>query len=210
MNPKEYIDQQLIKKGKYYKVNKDAIALYHKDIERMANYFNIRTDVQLVASDLKNRCAVCKGLARIENKTFTSLGEAHPDNNDFEFFTAVAEKRAVDRAILKALDVHGEVYSYEEFSQATKNNKTIKDAEDFLSGTYDNNNNKIEEKPKQSVMTMQEVMSKKILQQQDIPSFNKLIAKYQDTLSWLLENKPEDADKIYTAIQNKRKQLEKQ
>lgn len=209
MNPKEYIDK-LIKNKKCYTLDNGTVALYHKDIERMANYFNIATDVQLVASDLKNRCIVCKGIARIENKVFTSLGEAHPDNNGFEFFVAVAEKRAVDRAILKALDVHGEVYSYEEVSQINKNNKAIQDAEDFLSGTYDNNNNKIEEKPKQSVMTMQEIMLHKILQQKDIPSFNKLIAKYQDTLSWLLENKPEDADKIYTAIQDKQKQLEKQ
>lgn len=209
INPKEYINK-LIAKGKCYELDNGLVALYHKDIERMANYFHIATDVQLVASDLKNRCIVCKGIARIENKTFTSLGEAHPDNNGFEFFVAVAEKRAIDRAILKALDVHGDVYSYEEISQVGKNKKTIEDAEDFLSGTYDKDHNKIEEENKKSVMTMQEIMLQKILQQKDIISFNKLIAKYQDTLSWLLENKPEDADKIYTAIQNKQKQLEKQ
>lgn len=208
MNPKEYINK-LIAKGKCYELENGSIALYHKDIERMANHFNIKTDVQLVASDLKNRCVVCKGIAQIENRTFTSLGEAHPDNNSFEFFIAVAEKRAVDRAILKALDVHGEVYSYEEVSQINKNKKTIQDAEDFLSGTYDNQNNKIQE-PKKQVMTMQEIMLHKILEQKDLTSFNKLIAKYQTNLSWLLENKPEDADKIYTAIQDKQKQLEKQ
>ena len=32
-------------------------------------------------------------------------------NNDFEYPVAVAEKRAVDRAILKALGIHGKYYS---------------------------------------------------------------------------------------------------
>lgn len=209
MNPKEYINK-LIEKGKCYELENGLVALFHKDIERMANYFNIATDVQLVASDLKNRCIVCKGIARIENRTFTSLGEAHPDNNGFEFFVAVAEKRAVDRAILKALDVHGEVYSYEEVSQVNKNKKTIEEGEDFLSGTYDKNHNKIDEKPKQSVMGMEEIILKKVLEQKDMISFNKLIAKLDHNLRWLLENKPEVADKIYTAIQNKQQQLEKQ
>ena len=34
-----------------------------------------------------------------------------PANSDFRYPVAMAEKRAVDRAVLKAVGIHGEVYS---------------------------------------------------------------------------------------------------
>jgi DNA-directed RNA polymerase subunit H (RpoH/RPB5) len=45
-----------------------------------------------------------------------------PQNNDFEYPLAVAEKRAADRAILKALGIHGNVYSAEELPNIKNNN----------------------------------------------------------------------------------------
>lgn len=50
-----------------------------------------------------------------------SFGEVSPLNNDFSFPVAVAEKRAADRAILKALGIHGNVYSDEELSNIQHN-----------------------------------------------------------------------------------------
>ena len=54
-------------------------------------------------------------------KKFFSFGEVSPLNNDFSFPVAVAEKRAADRAILKALGIHGNVYSDEELSNIQHN-----------------------------------------------------------------------------------------
>ena len=51
----------------------------------------------------------CK--AKHEGCVYESFGEVSPLNNDFEYPVAVAEKRAVDRAILKALGIHGKYYS---------------------------------------------------------------------------------------------------
>ena len=57
------------------------------------------------------RVAVVKAVAIHQGDHFETLGEASPKNNTFNYPVAIAEKRAVDRAILKALGIHGKYYS---------------------------------------------------------------------------------------------------
>lgn len=88
--------------------------LYHRSVETLASAYNVITDFTLLAADLKNQCCVIKGVAEYKNKKFNATGEVHPSNNSFPFFIAVAEKRAIDRAVLKALGLHGYYYSESE------------------------------------------------------------------------------------------------
>jgi len=83
----------------------------HYEVEKMAANFDVFTTIELVNCDLPKSCAVVKAKAKHEGCVYESFGEVSPLNNDFEYPVAVAEKRAVDRAILKALGIHGKYYS---------------------------------------------------------------------------------------------------
>jgi len=96
LTPKEYLEN-LINNKQCYDLDNGKVALYHKDIEHMAAYFDVSVDVDIKTADGKIRFAICKAIAKVNsnNRVYASLGEAHPDNNGFEYFVAVAEKRAV-------------------------------------------------------------------------------------------------------------------
>jgi hypothetical protein len=94
----------------------------HLEVEGLAQHYNIETNIDLVHCNLDKDIAVVKAVALYKTKKFITLGEASPKNNDFEYPVAVAEKRAVDRAILKALGIHGNVYSSEEIQDEKQNN----------------------------------------------------------------------------------------
>ena len=71
---------------------------------------------------------VCiKCIAKRNGDTVTTYGEASPKNTKNAYPYAMAEKRAVDRAILKLLGLHGFVYSEDEMdlSQTNTNNNKI-------------------------------------------------------------------------------------
>ena len=94
----------------------------HLEVEGLAQHYNIETNIELVHCDLAKDVAVVKAVALHNTKKFTTLGEASPKNNQFDYPIAVAEKRAVDRAILKALGIHGNVYSDQEMPNEKSNN----------------------------------------------------------------------------------------
>ena len=94
----------------------------HLEVEGLAQHYNIETNIDLVHCNLDKDIAVVKAVALHKTKKFTTLGEASPKNNQFEYPVAIAEKRAVDRAILKALGIHGNVYSDEEMPNEKLNN----------------------------------------------------------------------------------------
>jgi len=94
----------------------------HLEVEGLAQHYNIETNIDLVHCDLDKDVAVVKAVALHKTKKFITLGEASPKNNQFEYPVAIAEKRAVDRAILKALGIHGNVYSSEEMPNEKPNN----------------------------------------------------------------------------------------
>lgn len=94
----------------------------HLEVEGLAQHYNIETNIDLVHCNLDKEVAVVKAVALHKTRRFTSLGEASPKNNQFDYPVAVAEKRAVDRSILKALGIHGEVYSDQEMPNVKQNN----------------------------------------------------------------------------------------
>jgi len=96
----------------------------HYEVEKMAANFDVFTTIELVNCDLPKSCAVVKAKAKHEGCVYESFGEVSPLNNDFEYPVAVAEKRAVDRAILKALGIHGKYYSDVELPPKEKEPRT--------------------------------------------------------------------------------------
>ena len=61
--------------------------------------------------DLKNRICCIGILAKMSNKEEYDLGEACPENCTNAYTTAMAIKRAKDRAVIKVLGLYGKVYS---------------------------------------------------------------------------------------------------
>ena len=97
--------------GGLIKMDNGSYIIKHYEVENLAREFGVITNIELVNCDLSKSCAVVKAQASFEGKTHESLGEVSPLNNNFVYPVAVAEKRAVDRAILKALGLHGKYYS---------------------------------------------------------------------------------------------------
>jgi len=190
--PKQYLEE-LINNNQCYQLDNGKVALYHKDIEQMAYFYNIEVDVDVRVADGKIKFVICKATARTKTKSYSSLGEAHPDNNGFDYFVAVAEKRAVDRAILKALHLHGDVLSFEELDLK-----------------------KIKSKPKtppaaqtkKQVKSLTEEIENKILSAKDKQSFVKLLGKYQNYLEQLTKENPGYAQMLLEKIQVKQQQVE--
>ena len=58
-------------------------------------------------------------------RTILTTGEASPGNSKNVYFHAMAEKRAFDRAALKALDLQGFVYTEEDAEQIKEGHKKI-------------------------------------------------------------------------------------
>jgi len=191
--PKQYLEE-LINNHQCYQLDNGKVALYHKDIEHMANYYGIETDVDVKVADGKIRFVVCKGTATLKtnNKKYSSLGEAHPDNNGFNYFVAVAEKRAVDRAILKALNLHGDVLSFEELDLKKEKLKQ----------------NNPQPQTKTNVTSIKDEVRNKILSVKDKKSFDKIIGKYANYLEALSKENPGYAKDFFAEIQVKQKQLE--
>ncbi len=195
MTPEQYV-QQLIHEKKCYELDSGKVALYHSDIEKMAAYYNITVDVDIKVADGKIRFAVVKATATAiaNGNKYTSLGEVHPDNNGFEYFVSVAEKRAADRAILKALHLHGDVYSEAEIDKRKQPTKV----KPKTNGAA---------KPK--VKTLTEEIEDKILSAKDKDSFVKYLGKYQNYLEQLTKENPGYAKKLLEQIQVKQQRLEK-
>ena len=119
LNTLEPYLEKLKKNGGMWKIDANKFAIKHLEVEKLAEQYGIETDITLVHCDLKNSCAVVKVSASFQSKKYYSLGEVSPHNNTFPYPVAVAEKRAVDRAVLKSLNIHGEVYSDVELSNTT-------------------------------------------------------------------------------------------
>jgi hypothetical protein len=189
ITPEKYV-QHLIEQNKCYSLDSGKVALYHSDVEKMAVYYNVSVDVDIKVADGKTRFAVVKATATRDGLKYASLGEVHPDNNGFEYFVSVAEKRAADRAILKSLNLHGDVYSDSEIDKRKEKPKTQP------------------AKPKAKVKTLTEEVENKILSAKDKESFVKLLGKYTNYLEQLTKENPGYAQELLEKIQVKQQQLE--
>lgn len=83
----------------------------HRYIELLAGAQAIQTvdlDVQYWP---EKSAAIAKAIVAKDSIQYISWGEAAPGNNKNAYPVAMAEKRAMDRAILKAVNLHGFFYS---------------------------------------------------------------------------------------------------
>lgn len=111
----------LKKNGAMWKIDNGKYAIKHLEVENLARKYGIEVEPSLQSCNLEKGCVVVKAVATYKNKKYFSFGEVSPLNNDFSYPVAVAEKRAADRVILKALGIHGNVYSDEELSNKKQN-----------------------------------------------------------------------------------------
>lgn len=97
--------------------------MYHRYIEIAGVKHNINYELAEVEMNSLQGCVCIKCHAWLEidakeipvlAKSVTTYGEASPANNKNAYPYAMAEKRAVDRAILKLLGLHGFIYSEDE------------------------------------------------------------------------------------------------
>ena len=102
----------------YLEVAKTWI-MKHKYIEIIGAKKNVVID-DLVEAETNSAQGVVaiKCYAHLDKQKVITYGEASPKNNRNSYPYAIAEKRAIDRAILKLIGIHGFVYSdVDEFNE---------------------------------------------------------------------------------------------
>eukprot|EP01050_Picozoa_sp_SAG11_P002847 SAG11_NODE_148_length_14747_cov_217.933517_24_plen_134_part_00 len=99
--------------------------ILHKALEKIAEHLNITFD-DFVFQQLNSEKKICVVSVRghLGTKSYQTTGEATPFNNKNSYPVAMAEKRAVDRCILKLIGVSGDVYSEEEADDFKKSRPT--------------------------------------------------------------------------------------
>ena len=115
--------------------NKNVLIIKHKALEKITAHLGMWFDPPTILesdTDKKIVSLVVKGYiddGKGKN-TAWSIGEVSPDNyktyaKQSTYPYAMAEKRAVDRVILKLLGVHGDMYSEEEAEDFKTNNAKV-------------------------------------------------------------------------------------
>lgn len=89
--------------------------VYHRTLEQIAVRAGIAFDPPMVieANGTAKSVAICV-TGHLGDMSIWSIGEAAPHNNKNTYPYAMAEKRAVDRVVLKLIGLHGLAYSEEE------------------------------------------------------------------------------------------------
>ena len=102
--------------------------MYHRFIEIAGNVKGVIIEnLDEVETKSSEGIAVIKCTATMGDMKAITYGEASPKNCKIAFPYAVAEKRAVDRAILKLIGLHGFVYSEEEADDFKAPNTPVKE-----------------------------------------------------------------------------------
>ena len=110
--------------------NKNVLIIKHKALEKISAHLGMWFDPPTILesdTDKKIVSLVVKGYiddGKGKN-TAWSIGEVSPKNNTNKYPYAIAEKRAIDRVILKLLGVHGDMYSEEEAEDFKTNNAKV-------------------------------------------------------------------------------------
>ena len=124
MPPK--IDDNLLQLLKKHKLTKDDVwfmshakkyAITHKSMEKIQVREKIQiTDLELSFIDLGLGACVVKCTAVKDKLQVITFGECNKKNNHNAYPVAMAEKRSIDRAILKLAGMHGDFYSEDELT----------------------------------------------------------------------------------------------
>jgi len=89
--------------------------IYHKVLEQIAVRAGIKLDPPvMIEADGKGKIVALCVMGHLKDMSIWSIGEAAPGNNKNAYPYAMAEKRAIDRVILKLIGLHGLAYSEEE------------------------------------------------------------------------------------------------
>ena len=90
----------------------------HRYIEIIAAKLNVSIELlDVVEANTKDGICSMKCIASINDRQVISYGECSPKNNKNAYPYAMAEKRAVDRCVLKLANLHGFVYSETEMDK---------------------------------------------------------------------------------------------
>ena len=121
--------------------------MYHRFIEIAGAKHGIKCELFPIETNSLEKCVCIKckahftknpkmmqGELRGEIVYTETFGEASPANNKNAYPYAMAEKRAIDRAILKLLGLHGFIYSEDEMPQKEEYKETYSGTEGFLEG----------------------------------------------------------------------------
>jgi len=179
----EQMLQQIKTEKGLWEFQPGKFAILHKEVERLAYEFGIETDVETKYADLPKGCAIVKATAIYQGKKFTSLGEVSPANNNFIFPVSICEKRAVDRVVLKALNIHGKYYSDVELPPTPRN---------------ENSGIKLEHS---------ELILERIKNSSHQANLEQLQRENKDYLLELTKQNSTKAKAIMTAFENKKQQL---
>ena len=96
----------------------------HKYIEIIGAKLNVSIDsLDVVEANAEKGIVSMKCVASIKDRQVISYGECSPKNNKNAYPYAMAEKRAVDRCILKLANLHGFVYSENEIDDKEPSSK---------------------------------------------------------------------------------------
>jgi hypothetical protein len=106
----------------------NTLIMLHRYIEIAGNVKGVIIEtLDEVETKSSEGIAVIKCTATMGDMKAITYGEASPKNCKIAFPYAVAEKRAVDRAILKLIGLHGFVYSEEEADDFKAPNTPVKE-----------------------------------------------------------------------------------
>lgn len=124
--PKEiadFMERYGVEADQLWPVREGVYAIKHKALERVAIAQGIVFDPPVVLGiDLGAMSAAFIVTARMGERVEWTTGEASPKNNKNAYFLAMAEKRGKDRATLKLLQAHGDLYSEDELEDAKREN----------------------------------------------------------------------------------------
>ena len=89
--------------------------VYHQVLEKIAAKAKIKFDEPvIIEADGKGKIVALCVTGHLGGQSVWSIGEAAPGNNKNSYPYAMAEKRAIDRVVLKLIGLHGLAYGEEE------------------------------------------------------------------------------------------------
>jgi hypothetical protein len=145
----QFMEAHGIESDEVWEVHGSTWVVKHKALERVAAEKGIVFDPpQLKVCDLEKGHVVVLVSGKLGDRAIHSFGEATPKNCKNAYMVAMAEKRAVDRVILKLLAVHGDLYSEEEADDFKRQNPHVTRAADIVpAAEYDENGEVIDNIP---------------------------------------------------------------
>jgi len=108
--------------------NKNALIVKHKALEKVSAHLGMWFDPPtIIESNTEKKIVSLVVQGYIDDgkgkNTAWSIGEVSPQNTSNKYVYAMAEKRAIDRVILKLLGVHGDFYSQAEIDEGEVSDK---------------------------------------------------------------------------------------